>query len=172
MTDSFETSRSGISGAAASLITLWAVLGGALLLVVVIMNVLSVIGAAVWVPLPGDFEMTEIGVAVAVFMFLPYCELTGSNVTADIFTARAGPRTIAFFKLLGSIVAVIFSLLLLWRNYANMQSQKEYEYTTAILQFPTWVAFIPILVSLALLAVAACLTLLENGGTVLDADRQ
>ena len=130
---------------------------------VVAMNVLSVIGGVVWVPFPGDFEMTEIGVAVAAFSFLPYCELHGANVTADIFTARAGRRLLALFRLLASLVALGFAALLLWRMYEGMLDQKEYDYTTAILQFPIWVAFVPVLVSLALLAVAAFMTLTENG---------
>jgi TRAP-type C4-dicarboxylate transport system permease small subunit len=46
--------------------------------------------------------------------------------------------------------------------YFGMLDQKAYNYTTAILQFPHWVAFIPILISLALLAIAATITLLED----------
>jgi len=164
--DTLSHGRSGISGAAARVITLWALLGGGLLLLVVAMNVVSVIGGILWVPFPGDFELTQIGVAVAAFTFLPYCELTGSNVTADIFTIKASRRTVAFFKLLASVVALIFALLLLWRMYAGMLNQKEYDYTTAIVQFPIWLAFIPILISLALLAVAALLTLTEHGRQV------
>ena len=163
MTADARTRRSGLAGAAASVIDGWAILGGVLLLAVVAMNVLSVIGGVVWVPFPGDFEMTEIGVAVAAFSFLPYCELHGANVTADIFTARAGRRLLALFRLLASLVALGFAALLLWRMYEGMRDQKEYDYTTAILQFPIWVAFVPVLVSLALLAVAAFMTLTENG---------
>ncbi len=163
MTADARTRRSGLAGAAASVIDGWAILGGVLLLAVVAMNVLSVIGGVVWVPFPGDFEMTEIGVAVAAFSFLPYCELHGANVTADIFTARAGRRLLALFRLLASLVALGFAALLLWRMYEGMLDQKEYDYTTAILQFPIWVAFVPVLVSLALLAVAAFMTLTENG---------
>ncbi|WP_286132814.1 TRAP transporter small permease subunit [Labrenzia sp. DG1229] len=102
------------------------------------------------------------GVAVAVFSFLPYCQLVGANVSADIFTSGASRRMIAFFTLLGSLVALGFALLLIWRMYFGMLDQKEYDYTTTILQIPHWIAFIPILISLALLAVAAFLTLLRD----------
>lgn len=159
--------RTGISGVAAAVITGWALLGGFVLLAVVVMNVVSVIGGIVWIPFPGDFEMTEIGVAVAAFAFLPYCQLTDANVTADIFTAKAGPRTIAVFKLLASIVALAFAALLLWKMSEGMGNQREYGYTTAILQFPTWMAFVPILISLALLVVASALTLVDYSRQVL-----
>ena len=127
---------------------------------VVVINVVSVVGSAVWgKPFAGDFELTEIGVCIAVFCFLPYCQLTGSNVSADIFTARASAKAIAVMTFFGSLTALVFSLLLLWRMYYGLLDQKNYEYTTTILQFPHWLAFIPILLSLALLAVAAFLNL-------------
>ncbi|MGI9451582.1 MAG: TRAP transporter small permease [Geminicoccaceae bacterium] len=141
----------------------WALLGGFLLLAVVLMNVASVIGGVVWKPFPGDFELTEVGVAIAAFSFLPYCQLTDANVTADIFTAKASPGLISKFKKLAALVALIFALLLLWCMYGGMQSQKEYGYMTAILQFPIWIGFVPILISLALLAVAAVITLFDLG---------
>ena len=47
-------------------------------------------------PLPGDVELVEMLAAVSVFMFLPYCQLARANVTADLFTARASPRTVAW----------------------------------------------------------------------------
>lgn len=162
MSEAVSEKRAGLEGLARNAIIGWAFFGGIILSLVVAINVISVIGGVVWRPFPGDFEMTEIGVAVAAFAFLPYCQMVGANVTADIFTARAPYRLVAVFSLLASIVALGFSLLLLSRMYYGMLDQKAYNYTTAILQFPHWVAFIPILVSLALLAVAATITLLED----------
>ncbi|WP_193177398.1 TRAP transporter small permease [Oricola nitratireducens] len=162
MSEVISEKRAGLEGLARNAIIGWAFFGGIILSLVVAINVISVIGGVVWKPFPGDFEMTEIGVAVAAFAFLPYCQMVGANVTADIFTARAPYRLVAVFSLLASIVALGFSLLLLSRMYFGMLDQKAYNYTTAILQFPHWVAFIPILISLALLAVAATITLLED----------
>lgn len=155
-----------LSSLARSFISLWALFGGVVLFAVVAINVISVVGGVFWKPFPGDFEMTEIGVAVAAFAFLPYCQMTGANVTADIFTSRASDLWISVFSLLGSLVALGFSLLLLSRMYDGLLDQKAYGYTTAILQFPHWIAFIPILVSLALLAVASIVTLSEHIGEI------
>ncbi len=153
--------RTGFFGAVTRITVIWALLGGVVLTAVVLVNVATVLGGIVGVPFPGDFELTEIGVAVAAFMFLPYCQITGANVTADIFTARAGPRTLAAFALLASLVALGFSLLLLWRMQAGMADQRAYGYETAILQVQIWWGFVPILVSLALLAAASAVTLVE-----------
>jgi len=160
--DPAELRRTGWTGAAVRLITGWALLGGAVLLAVVLMNVASILGAMFGSAVPGDFEMTEVGVAVAVFAFLPYTQVTDGNVTADIFTSGAGPRTVALLKLLGAVIAFGFALLLLWRMYEGMGDQRDYGYTTTILQFPIWLAFVPILISLGLLALAALVSLRDH----------
>jgi TRAP-type C4-dicarboxylate transport system permease small subunit len=157
-----EPAGAGPVGLARSVITAWALLGGIVLLALVGVNVVSIVGdALLGRPFPGDFELTEVGVAVAAFAFLPYCQLTGANVTADIFTAGASRRWLALFALAASLVALGFSLLLFWRMYFGMLDQKAYGYTTTILQFPHWIAFVAILISLALLAVASVITLAE-----------
>ncbi|MGR3570487.1 TRAP transporter small permease [Brevirhabdus sp.] len=166
-----QDGRGGAPGLLGRLITLWALLGGVVLLLVVAMNVASVLGMIVWKPFPGDFEMTQVGVAVAVFAFLPYCQLTDANVTADIFTARASPRARALLRGLASLIAMGFAALLLWRMYAGMLDQRAYDYTTAIVQFPIWLAFLPILVSLALLVAAAALTFVQSLGAAATAAR-
>ena len=156
--------RAGKVGAAIGAVAeSWALAGGAVLALVILINVMSVLGGIFWKPFPGDFEITEVGVAVAAFAFLPYCQSTGANVTADIFTAKLSARWIAAFGTLASVAAILFSLILFWRMYAGMLSQKEYGYTTAILQFPVWIAYVPILISLILLFAAAVCSLLTAG---------
>jgi TRAP-type C4-dicarboxylate transport system permease small subunit len=162
MSHGLDEGGSGFTGAASRLITAWALLGGIVLLLVVAVNMLSIIGSVFGSPFPGDFELTEMGVAIAVFAFLPYCQLIGANVSADIFTAGASRRVIAFLTMLGSLVALGFAGLLIWRMYFGMLDQKDYDYTTTILQIPHWMAFVPILMSLALLALAALVTLLRD----------
>lgn len=137
----------------------WALLGGVLLFAIALMTSYS--SGAGWLigkPLPGDVELVEMLTAVSVFMFLPYCQITGANVTADLFTARAGPRTVALLELLGSAVALAFSLLLLWRMGLGLLDYRQYVETTTILKIPIWTAYLPALASLALLAAAAAAT--------------
>jgi len=156
------TLRARLSGLARIVIETWALAGGCVLLLVVLMNVESVVASALLgAPFPGDFEMTQVGVAIAAFSFLPYCQMTGANVTADIFTSGLSKRWVAIFAFVASLLALSFSLLLTWRMWDGMLDQREYDYTTTILQFPHWIAFIPILISLALLAIAALMTLSE-----------
>jgi len=142
------------------LISVWALIGGLILLSVVSLNIGSIIGGIVLIHVPGDFELTQIGVAVAVFCFLPYCQLHKHNVTADIFTFWANNKMILLLRIGGAVIALLFSILLLWRMTDGMLDQKKYDYTTAILQIPVWTAFIPILISLCLLAMASIMTII------------
>ncbi|MDF1778413.1 MAG: TRAP transporter small permease [Rhizobiaceae bacterium] len=167
MNEGQTDNRAGVQTFARKIIELWALLGGLILLAVVLMSSASVTGNALMgTPFPGDFEIVQMGVAISVFCFLPYCQMTGANVTADIFTSGASPRTIALLGLLASIIAIGFSLLLLSRMWAGMYDYIKYEETTAILQVPHWWAFIPILISLVLLAVASILTLVDSAQAV------
>jgi len=162
--------EAGITRLARHLIEYWALLGGVVLLGIAVMSTWSAVSGFLFgKPLPGDFEMVEVMVAVAAFAFLPYCQLTDANVTADIFTARASRRTVAVFGLIASLVALAFSLLLLWRMYAGLLDYRQYVETTAILRFPIWMAYIPALASLVLLAVSCVITLKD---AALDAVRR
>jgi TRAP-type C4-dicarboxylate transport system permease small subunit len=160
--DGAGPARTGLARAVHRACLGWALAGGALLLAVVGVNVASVIGGIFGRPFPGDFELTEIGVAVAAFSFLPLCRMTDADVTADIFTARASARWIARFRLAACAVALAVALILLWRMSEGMGDQREYGYVTAILSVPIWWGYAPILVSLALWAAAALTRGLES----------
>ncbi len=156
------TTRCRLETLARRLIEYWALVGGVLLIGIVAVNALSLAGLIVaGRPFPGDFEIVEVGVAVAIFSFLPYCQLTGANVTADIFTASAGPRLLTVLSALASLVAMAFAVFLLVQMYEGYLDFRLYEETTAIYQFPIWVAYLPILVSIALLIVATLITFVE-----------
>lgn len=162
MGESSAQARARPSSFARCAIEWWALGGGIVLLAVALMTTWSAFSG--WVfgkPLPGDFELTEILVAIAIFAFLPYCQQTDANVTADLFTSRAGPRALAAFRLLGGLLALVVALVLAWRTWAGLLDYRKYVETTAILKIPIWWAYVPALASLALL-VLACLIVLRD----------
>lgn len=141
---------------------LWALFGGLVLTLVVLINAYSIFADMLFnTPFPGDFELTEMGVAIAAFTFLPYCQITGSNVSADLFTAGAGRRALAVMGFLASLVALAFSTVLLWRMSAGLIDYREYEEVTGILSIPIWYGFVPALISLCLLALASFMSLVD-----------
>jgi TRAP-type C4-dicarboxylate transport system permease small subunit len=150
----------GLIGFAHRVIELWALAGGMVLLGIALMSTWSATSGFVFRrPLAGDFELVEMFVAISVFMFLPYCQVTHANVTADIFTANARPRTVAALRLFSAVLALAFSGLLLWRMYAGLLDYREYVETTTILRIPIWYAYVPILISLAFLALASLISI-------------
>lgn len=113
-------------------------------------------------PFAADYELVKNFIGVAIFMFLPYCQLTGSNVTVDIFTENMSAAKKAAMALFSSIFAVAFSALLLRQMSLGFLDYMRYPEVTPVLQLPLWTAFPPILVSLFLLLLAALLTALDG----------
>ncbi|WP_343044775.1 TRAP transporter small permease [Allomesorhizobium camelthorni] len=156
-------SRSRLFSVFAVIIRWWAMLGGLITLVLSIMTALSAISNILFdAPFAADYELVKHFVAIAIFMFLPYCQLTGSNVTVDIFTEGMGERGKAAMAAFSSLFALTFSLLLLVQMYGGLLSYIRYRETTPVLGLPLWTAFPPILVSLALLVLASIITLSEG----------
>jgi TRAP-type C4-dicarboxylate transport system permease small subunit len=134
----------------------WAVLGGVVLLAVMLMTVLSVVMRAVLgFPILGDYELVEIGTAIAAFAFLPYCHQAGGNVVVDVFTNRAPERVKRALAALGSLLLAIVACALLWRMALGGYDFVQYHEVTTNLGIPRWWAFPPILISLALLALVS-----------------
>ncbi|MEM7270853.1 MAG: hypothetical protein AAF401_16570, partial [Pseudomonadota bacterium] len=61
--------------------------GGLILAFLALMTVTSVLGRAFIFaglsPIKGDYEMVEMGCAIAIFSFLPWCQLNRGHVTVD-----------------------------------------------------------------------------------------
>ena len=73
----------------------FAVIGGAVLVAMTLMSVASIVGRSLFgKPVPGDFELIQIGCAICVAAFLPWCQMQGGNIIVDFFTVRVGAITV------------------------------------------------------------------------------
>jgi TRAP-type C4-dicarboxylate transport system permease small subunit len=146
-----------------ALIRLWALLGGAVLVGLVVMTGASAISHLfLGQPFPGDYEVVRHFVAIAAFAFLPYCQLENANVTVDIFTEGMGERPKVVMHLIASVIAGLLAVLLLWRMWYGMWDYMRFPEYSQVLAIPLWTAYPAILVSLFLLLVAALITLGED----------
>ncbi|MDF1794834.1 MAG: TRAP transporter small permease [Thalassobaculaceae bacterium] len=131
-----------LAGFLTGLSRLLALTGGLLLLAVTVLVVLSVSGRAlVWAglaPIPGDFELVEAATALAVFCFMPWCQVRRAHVSVDAFVNFLGPRVDAVLSIVFNILMTIVAGFILWRLWAGMQDKMQYNETTFILQFPVW----------------------------------
>ena len=149
------------------IIRAWALAGGLIILALVLITAASALSNLLFnVPFSGEYELAKHFVGIAIFTFLPYCQLTGANVTVDIFTERVGPRVKAAMLLLASLLAAAFAILLFRQMALGFGDYIRYPEETAALHIKLWTAFPPILVSLALLLVASLLTALDAWRTL------
>lgn len=104
--------------------------GGLILVAIAIVTVLSIIGRALIFaglgPIKGDFEMVEMGCAIAVFFFLPWCQLKRGHVTVDILVDRMPRRAHAGFGLIGDLCVLIAASVIAWRLYLGFGEKFPY----------------------------------------------
>ena len=119
-----------------------AIAGGLVLLLVMAIVVVSVTGRALSPlglgPIPGDFELVEVGTAAAVFSFLPWCQWERGHVAVDILARALGRRLDAALSIVYNALMTGVAAFILWRLWAGMQDKITYNETTFILQFPVW----------------------------------
>ena len=88
--------------------------GGFALVVVMLVSSVSVIMRAIpgLRSIPGDTEIVQIGCAIAIFAFLPICQLRRSNVLVDFFTAGLPQRGRSFLDLAANLVFLAITVLI------------------------------------------------------------
>jgi TRAP-type C4-dicarboxylate transport system permease small subunit len=137
----------------------WALVGGVIILALVAITAVSALSNLFFnAPFTGEYELAKHFVGIAIFTFLPYCQLSGANVTVDIFTEGAGPRVKSAMLAFASLLALAFALVLLRQMSLGFRDYVQYPEVTPTLRLPLWTAFPPILLSLGLLAAASLIT--------------
>jgi len=92
-------------------------------------------------PIPGDYELVGIMNGVAVFAFLPYCQITHSNIVVDFFMAGASARAKAICDTIGSLLFLALGCLLTWRLIYGAIDMHKYAEATPTLSIPRWLTF-------------------------------
>ena len=129
----------------------FAFLGGAVLVGITLMSVTSITGRALLgKPVPGDFELVQLGSAVAIAAFLPYCQLRRGNIIVDFFTTRASARAQSVLDALGALLFSAVMALLAWRTTLGFMTVKASHEVTMIVGFPVWIGYAAIVPSLVL----------------------
>jgi TRAP-type C4-dicarboxylate transport system permease small subunit len=142
-----------------------ALLGGAVLGALVIMTCLSILGRqlnsllhtdlvqsvapgfAAWAlnagvgPIFGDYEITEMGMAFALFCFLPLCQLTVGHARVDVFTSFLSGRANRVLRLLIEIALAVALVLIAWRLQVATEARMGTGQTTYLLEWPVWWAY-------------------------------
>lgn len=133
-----------------------AVLGGLLLAALALAVVASVAGRACCdAPVPGDYELAQVVVAVAISLCLPWCQFRRGHIAVDFFTTRLSPRTQIRLDALGALILAAVTGLLAWRTGVGAADLHAAGETTMILGFPLWLGYAGAVPGLALACAAA-----------------
>ena len=163
--------------------------GGFVLTFMALMTVVSIIGRILTGiglgPVPGDYEMVANGCAIAVFSFLPYCQLHRGHVTVDIVTVNFPQGAQAFFGLLGDILVAGFALVVfrqLWSGFGekfpygsdalrealDMGYKPFFAETTYELEIPFWIPYGVALVGALMFAIVGVYTVWRSLNWFID----
>lgn len=139
-----------------------AVGGGILLTAMAVMTVVSIIGRMFTGyglgPVRGDYELVANGCALAVFSFLPFCQLKRGHVTVDILTIQFPRRVQAIIGFLGDVLIAIAAIVIfmqLWKGFGEklpygsdglrkalgMGYKPFFPETTYELEIPVWIPY-------------------------------
>lgn len=146
----------------------FALAGGLIIAVLASVTVASVAGRSLFgSAILGDFEITEFGLAIAVFLFLPYCQLRRGHVVIDFFTMWLSERRKSLLDALGSLIFALIAALLVWRLTLGGIDKYTYAEGSMLLDIKTWWAFVPIVPATVLLFFCCIHNLLRDlrGGT-------
>ena len=142
---------------------IFAGIGGVTLLAMMLTTVASVTlrGTLGW-PIPGDFELVEMGSAIAIFCFLPWCQISGGNVLVDFFTTHSSPRVNHLLEALGDLVYLMIAALICWRLVLGGMELREYGEQSMVLRLPVWWGFVVTVPAMGLLVLTCAATLVGH----------
>lgn len=143
-------------------------IGGLVLVALTVMSIVSIIGRTLsglgLGPVPGDFELVEVGTALAVFCFLPWCQITRGHAVVDILWRAYPPGMQWFLTVVSHALMLAVWLLLTWRLGVGLMDYYGNGETSFILQMPVWWGYAGSLVAAVLGCVVYLWTLLESLG--------
>ena len=132
-----------------------ALAGGAVLIVLITLTCLSISGRALVPldvgigPIRGIYDMTEIGMAAAIFAFLPWTQLQNAHARVDLFQRNIPKGLDLALDLIFNIAMAFVAAVGTWRLYLGMLDKFSYGETTLIAQIPVWQGFAAELVGAA-----------------------
>jgi TRAP-type C4-dicarboxylate transport system permease small subunit len=167
-------------GRALEVVARWlAYAGGLVLAGIALVTVISIAGRALvdlgLGPIRGDFEIVEAGCAIAIFAFLPWCQLRRGHVTVDVFVQMLPARLQALLGLVGDALIAVIAWVILWRFWIGFGEKFPYgpeplraalgfgarpffAETTYELELPVWIPYAASLVGAAFFFVVAIYT--------------
>ncbi len=133
-----------------------ALAGGAVLLLLIVMTCVSILGRAGLTlsaifdlpaliahmrPVRGDYELVEMGSAVAIFAFLPWCHWSMFHARVDLLAGHLPVWLDRGLSMLWDWVMLVVIAVIAWRLWYGMLGKISGAETTFLRQIPLWWAY-------------------------------
>jgi TRAP-type C4-dicarboxylate transport system permease small subunit len=86
--------------------------------------------------IPGDIEIVQLGCAIAIFAFLPYCQIKRANVFVDFFTGWMSVRSRAMFDMAANLLFLVITVVIAWQLGHGTADKFATKDTTMVLRIP------------------------------------
>jgi TRAP-type C4-dicarboxylate transport system permease small subunit len=134
----------------------FALAGGALFTGLTLLSLYSIVMRnLVGSPIMGDWELVQMGCAVAIAACFPMCQMRSAHIIVDFFTLRAGEATRKRLDGFGAGVLAMMMALLAWRTAVGALDARANHEASMIMELPTWLGYALMVPSFALAAVCA-----------------
>lgn len=153
------------------IIKFWALLGGALLLIIVIATAINAAGfganmmARLWggsvSGLPGYEDAVTLLVGVAGLAMFPYCQLHKGHAVVEILMEKAPAWANSGVNLISSLLTIILAVCLSYMLVLGTIEARGDNTETAVLGWPIWLFMSTSVLSCGLWALAALLNLFD-----------
>lgn len=157
-----------LENAADRLARLMAYLGAGVLILLTLATCLSIIGRALVPfdlgigPIRGIYDMTEVGVAAAVFAFLPWCQLSRGHASVDLFAPFFPGVMNRLLDVLIDVGMLVIAIIGAWRLYLGMLDKISFGETTLIAQIPLGQAYMAGLIGAVAFAIVAAFCVVRS----------
>ena len=118
-------------------------------------------------PISGDVELTQMGIALAISMCLPWCQMQRGHILVDFFTQKSSAQSLRFMDSVGCLALAVMYGFLAWRTSVGAVSVREAGETTMIISLPMWWAYASLAPGLALSALIALAQTIDHWTTPL-----
>jgi TRAP-type C4-dicarboxylate transport system permease small subunit len=134
----------------------FALAGGALFTALTLLSLYSIgMRNLIGSPIMGDWEMVQMGCAVAIAACFPMCQMRNGHILVDFFTLRAGRKTRKRLDALGALVLAVMMALLAWRTAVGAIDAFAHNETSMLMELPTWWGYAAMVPSFVLASLAA-----------------
>lgn len=106
-------------------------------------------------PVPGASELTEILLALVIFLMLPRVALRRQHITIDLIGSVIGPKTTWALDFLAALLSATMFFLMAWQSWVSATKAMGYGDSTATLSIPVGPILYVIAVLAALIGVAS-----------------